>query len=134
MSYSLFSFNHNLAIVSSFATSQSTSLPKHNRITLCSFSIGSSFSSSNIVVGRVSLPFNAFDNPYWTNKARILMDHKLKSFLSSNFSTINFVSHFRSNNLSFDINLLWKHYKKIKYCTLTHLDLLLQRICTFANF
>ena len=89
--YRLSNLNHNLAVVSSFTTSWNTSLPKHNRITLCAFSLSSSFSSSNIVVGKASLRFNALDNPYWTNKARILTHHKLKSFFPSNFSTSNFV-------------------------------------------
>ena len=90
--YKLSNLNHNLAIVSFFATSRNTSLPKHNKITLCAFSISSSFSSSDIVVGRASLPFNALDNPYWTNKAHILTCHKHKLFLPSNFSTSNFVA------------------------------------------
>ena len=90
--YKLSNFNHNLVVVSSFSTSQNTLLPKHNRIALCAFSICSSFSSLDIIVGRTSLPFSALDNPYWTNKACILMHHKLKSFLPSSFSTSNFVT------------------------------------------
>ena len=90
--YKLSNFNHNLAIVSSSTISQSTSSPKHNRIGLCVLSISSSFSLSNIVVGRALLPFSALDNPYWTNKAHILTCHKHKLFLPSNFSTSNFVA------------------------------------------
>ena len=89
--YKLASSNYNLATTSSSATSWNTSLPKHNKITLGAFSISSSFSSLDFVVDRVSAPFNALANPYWTNKARNLMCHKLKKFLPSNFSTSNFV-------------------------------------------
>ena len=89
--YKLSNLNHNLVVVSSSTTSRSTSLPKHNRIALCDFSISSSFSSLDTIVSKASLPFNVLDNLCWNNKACILMRHKLKSFLPSNFSTSNIV-------------------------------------------
>ena len=84
--YKLSNLNHNLT-----TTSWSISLPKHNRITLCTFFISSPFSLSNIVVGKAFLFFSILDNPCWTNKAHILMLHKWKLFISSNFSNPNFV-------------------------------------------
>ena len=93
--------------------SQSTLLTKHNKRTMCAFSI------SSLIVGRAFIPFNALDNPCGINRVCILIPHKLRSFLSSKFSTLNFIiitgltaldillGSFIKLHLGFSINLLW---------------------------
>jgi len=88
--YKLSNLSHKPAVVSSSATSRKTSSARQSYITLCVFISSSSFSSSDMNSGNLSLPDKTFNKPCCTKRARILTLHKLKLFLPSNFFTLYF--------------------------------------------